>query len=235
MRACVRYPECFLLFSSTGAQDARYGARALACLQHPNEAHGVAQPCPRGFAPVLTGAIWAAAAELLPAVRQLADRYDAQGTRRRSTGKGTKAPLSAIHRRSFPSLKAGYTVDAHIEALVDEGDVASSFVPGHCSRRKAPRTAKYISLHLSYRRPGVQPSPSLGEIVLDFGTCEVMNNMQYIIWRYDSPAMGDLDADEAELICAAQIADFLSLPARVVAPPWMRHMGWAGELVEEVD
>ena len=105
-------------------------ARCPACLQHPNEAHGVAQPCPRGFAPVLTGAIWAAAAELLPAVRQLADRYDAQGTRRRSTGKGTKAPLSAIHRRSFPSLKAGYTVDAHIKALVDEGDVASSFVPG---------------------------------------------------------------------------------------------------------
>ena len=59
-----------------------------------------------------------------------------------------------------------------------------------------------------------------------------MNNMQYVIWRYDSPAMGVLDADEAELICAAQIADFLSLPARVVAPPWMRHMGWAGELVE---
>ena len=50
---------------------------------------------------------------------------------------GMKAPLSAIHRRSFPSLKAGYTVDAHIEALVDERDVASSFVPGHCSRRKA--------------------------------------------------------------------------------------------------
>ena len=47
--------------------------------------------------------------------------------------------------------------------------------------------------------------------------------------------MGVLDADEAELICAAQIADFLSLPARVVAPLWMRHMGWAGELVEEVD
>ena len=62
-----------------------------------------------------------------------------------------------------------------------------------------------------------------------------MNNMQYVIWRYDSPAMGVLDADEAELICAAQIADFLSLPARVVAPPWMRHMSWAGELVEEVD
>ena len=36
-------------------------------------------------------------------------------------------------------------------------------------------------------------------------------------------------------VCTAQIADFLSLPARVVAPPWMRHMGWAGELVEEVD
>ena len=72
---------------------------------------------------------------------------------------GTKAHLSALHRRSFPSLKAGYTVDAHIEALVDERDVASSFVPGHCSRRKAPYTAKYISLHLSYRRPGVQPPP----------------------------------------------------------------------------
>ena len=72
---------------------------------------------------------------------------------------GTKAHLSAIHRRSFPSLKAGYTVDAHIEALVDERDVASSFVPGHCSRRKAPYTAKYISLHLSYRWPGVQPPP----------------------------------------------------------------------------
>ena len=139
---------------------------------------------------------------------------------------GTKAHLSAIHRRSFPSLKAGCTVDAHIEALVDERDVASSFVPGHCSRRKAPYTAKYISLHLSYRRPGVQPSPSLSEIVLDFGTCEVMNNMQYVIWRYDSPAVDVLDADEAELIYAAQIADFLSLPARVVAPPWMRHLGW---------
>ena len=59
---------------------------------------------------------------------------------------GTKAHLSAIHRRSFPSLKAGYTVDAHIEALVDERDVASSFVPGHCSRRKAPpSTLAFIS------------------------------------------------------------------------------------------
>jgi len=57
--------------------DAVWSTRCPACLQHPNEAHGVAQPCPRGFAPVLTGAIWAAAAELLPAVRQLADRYDA--------------------------------------------------------------------------------------------------------------------------------------------------------------
>ena len=43
---------------------------------------------------------------------------------------GTKAPLSAIHRRSFPSLKAGYTVEAHIEALVDERDVALLFRPG---------------------------------------------------------------------------------------------------------
>ena len=63
-----------------------------------------------------------------------------------SGGLGTKAHLSAIHRRSFPSLKAGYTVDAHIEALVDERDVASSFVPGHCSRRKAPpSTLAFIS------------------------------------------------------------------------------------------
>ena len=115
---------------------------------------------------------------------------------------------------------------AHRGARVDERDVASSFVPGHCSRRKAPYTAKYISLHLSYRRPGVQPLPSLSEIVLDFGTCEVMNNRKYVIWRYDSPAVDVLDADEAELICAAQIADCLSLPARVVAPPWMRHLGW---------
>ena len=75
-----------------------------------------------------------------------------------SGGRNEGAPVG-IHRRSFPSLKAGYTVDAHIEALVDERDVASSFVPGHCSRRKAPYTAKYISLHLSYRRPGVQPPP----------------------------------------------------------------------------
>ena len=64
------------------------------------------------------------------------------------------------------------------------------------------------------------------EIVLDVGTCEVMNNRQCVIWRYDSPAVDVLDADEAELICAAQIADCLSLPARVVAPPWMRHLGW---------
>ena len=53
-----------------------------------------------------------------------------------------------------------------------------------------------------------------------------MNNRQCVIWRYDSPAVDVLDADEAELICAAQIADCLSLPARVVAPPWMRHLGW---------
>ena len=99
-------------------------ARCPACLQHPNETHGVAQPCPRGFAPVLTGAIWAAAAELLPAVRQLADRYNAQsGHPPAIHWKGTKAPLSAIHRRSFPSLKLA-------TPSMDEGDVASSFVPG---------------------------------------------------------------------------------------------------------
>ena len=32
-----------------------------------------------------------------------------------------------------------------------------------------------------------------------------MNNRQCVIWRYDSPAVDVLDADEAELICAAQI------------------------------
>ena len=37
--------------------------------------------------------------------------------------KGMKAPLSAIHRRSFPSLKLA-------TPSMDEGDVASSFVPG---------------------------------------------------------------------------------------------------------
>ena len=70
---------------------------------------------------------------------------------------GTKAHLSAIHRRSFPSLKAGYTVDAHIEALVDERDVALLFRPGALFTPEG--TAKYISLHFSYRRPGVQPPP----------------------------------------------------------------------------
>ena len=46
----------------------------------------------------------------------------------------TKAPLSAIHRRSFPSLKLA-------TPSMDEGDVASSFVPGtvragrHCTLR----------------------------------------------------------------------------------------------------
>ena len=89
---------------------------------------------------------------------------------------GTKAPLSAIHRRSFPSLKAGYTVEAHIEALVDERDVASSFVPGHCSRRKA-RQVHYPSPLL----PPAGSATATSEIVLDFGTCEVMNNMQYVI------------------------------------------------------
>ena len=59
-------------------------------------------------------------------------------------GSGGRNKGAAVDRRSFPSLKAGCTVDAHIEA--DERDVASSFVPGHCSRRKAPYTAKDISL-----------------------------------------------------------------------------------------
>ena len=74
------------------------------------------------------------------------------------TKASTKAHLSAIHRRSFPSLKAGYTVEAHRGARGRERR-RLLFIPGHCSRRKAPYTAKYISLHLSYRRPGVQPPP----------------------------------------------------------------------------
>ena len=73
-----------------------------------------------------------------------------------------------------PVSQAGYTVHGR-------GRRRLLFRPGHCSRRKAPYTAKYISLHLSYRRPGVQLSPSLSEFILDFGTCEVMNNMQYVI------------------------------------------------------
>ena len=164
-------------------------ARCPACLQHPNETHGVAQPCPRGFAPVLTGAIWAAAAELLPAVRQLADRYNAQGTRRRFTGKerrrrcrrftAARSRLSKLATPSMRTLRRSWTRETSPPLLY-----RALFAPAgtaHC---------KYISLHLSYRQPGVQPSPSLSEIVLDFGTCEVMNNMQYVIWRYDSPAMG---------------------------------------------
>ena len=51
-----------------------------------------------------------------------------------------------------PVSQAGYTVHGR-------GRRRLLFRPGHCSRRKAPRTAKYISLHLSYRRPGVQPPP----------------------------------------------------------------------------
>ena len=54
-----------------------------------------------------------------------------------------------------------------------------------------------------------------------------MNNMQYVISYGAMIALRwTSDADEAELIYAAQIADFLSPPARVVAPPWMRHLGW---------
>ena len=158
---------------SAGARRGLEHARCPACLQHPNETHGVAQPCPRGFAPVLTGAIWAAAAELLPAVRQLADRYNAQGTRRRFTGKERRRRIGDSPP-FVPVSQAGYTVHGR-------GRRRLLFRPGHCSRRKAPYTAKYISLHPSYRRPGVQLSPSLSEFILDFGTCEVMNNMQYVI------------------------------------------------------
>ena len=88
--------------------------------------------------------------------------------------KGTKAPLSAIHRRSFPSLKLA-------TPSMDEGDVASSFVPGTVRAGRHRTLRSTLALHPSYRRPGVQPSPSLSEIILDFGTCEVMNNMQYVI------------------------------------------------------
>ena len=97
---------------SAGARRGMEHARCPACLQHPNETHGVAQPCPRGFAPVLTGAIWAAAAELLPAVRQLADRYNAQGTRRRFTGKERRrrcrrftAARSRLSKLATPSMR----------------------------------------------------------------------------------------------------------------------------------
>ena len=129
---------------------------------------------------------------------------------------GTKAHLSAIHRRSFPSLKAG------IEALVDERDVASSFAPGHCSRRKAPYTAKYISLHLSYRRPGVQLSPSLSEFILDFGTCEVMNNMQYVICNGAMTALRWASSTQTRRSSSARRrSPTFSLSLR----EWLRHRG----------
>ena len=54
---------------------------------------------------------------------------------------GTKAHLSAIHRRSFPSLKLA-------TPSMDEGDVASSFVPGtvRAGRHRAlPSTLAFIS------------------------------------------------------------------------------------------
>ena len=129
--------------------------------------------------------------------------------------KGTKAPLSAIHRRSFPSLKLA-------TPSMDEGDVASSFVPGHCSRRKAPYTAKYISLHPSYRRPGVQPSPSLSEIILDFGTCEVMNNMQYVICNGAMTALRWASSTQTRRSSSARRrSPTFSLSLR----EWLRHRG----------
>ena len=162
---------------SAGARRGMEHARCPACLQHPNETHGVAQPCPRGFAPVLTGAIWAAAAELLPAVRQLADRYNAQGTRRRFTGKERRRRC-----RRFTAARSRLSSWLHRPWTRETSPPLSSralFAPE--GTVKAPYTAKYISLHPSYRRPGVQLSPSLSEFILDFGTCEVMNNMQYVI------------------------------------------------------
>ena len=152
MRACVRY-RCFLLVSSAkeiedfGGRPTRYGARARArALTLPGMPAASKRGARRRSA-VSTrlrscpnrrhlGGCCGAAAGGATTGR---DRYDAQGTRRRSTGKGTKAPLSAIHRRSFPSLKLA-------TPSMDEGDVASSFVPGHCSRRKAPpSTLAFIS------------------------------------------------------------------------------------------
>ena len=65
-----------------------------------------------------------------PAIRRVAAMRAATGRQIQRSGhppaihwKGTKAPLSAIHRRSFPSLKLA-------TPSMDEGDVASSFVPG---------------------------------------------------------------------------------------------------------
>ena len=47
-----------------------------------------------------------------------------------------------------------------------------------------------------------------------------MNNRQYVIWRYDSPAVDVLDADEAELIYARRSPTF-SLSLR----EWLHHPG----------
>ena len=189
-------------------------ARCPACLQHPNETHGVAQPCPRGFAPVLTGAIWAAAAELLPAVRQLADRYNAQGTRRDSLERNEGAAVGDSPP-FVPVSQAGYTVHGR-------GRRRLLFRPGHCSRRKALYTAKYINLHPSYRRPGVQPSPSLSEIILDFGTCEVMNNMQYVICNGAMTALRWASSTQTRRSSSARRrSPTFSLSLR----EWLRHRG----------
>ena len=114
-----------------------------------------------------------------------------------------------------PVSQAGYTVHGR-------GRRRLLFRPGHCSRRKAPYTAKYINLHPSYRRPGVQPSPSLSEIILDFGTCEVMNNMQYVICNGAMTALRWASSTQTRRSSSARRrSPTFSLSLR----EWLRHRG----------
>ena len=69
---------------------------------------------------------------------------------------GTKAHLSAIHRRSPVSQSWLHRRCAHRGARGRERR-RLLFRPGALFTPEG--TAKYISLHLSYRRPGVQPPP----------------------------------------------------------------------------
>ena len=113
-----------------------------------------------------------------------------------------------------PVSQAGYTVHGR-------GRRRLLFRPGHCSRRKAPYTAKYINLHPSYRRPGVQPSPSLSEIILDFGTCEVMNNMQYVIYGAMTALRWASLTQTRRSSSARRRSPTFSLSLR----EWLRHRG----------
>ena len=135
MRACVRYHQCFLLFSSTGAQTrgmeharCRHACsiqtRRTASLSRVHAASLLSLPAPSG--------------RLLRSCCRRCDNWPTDMTLRAPVGDSPGKERRRRCRRSPPLVVVSqswlrgtlYTVDAHIEALVDEGDVASSFVPG---------------------------------------------------------------------------------------------------------